>query len=270
MPYGEPVMATGPTRNTASSTEASGPRERVELVRAPVAVPTVFRPVRAGNAYEETVEHLLEVIKLGAVSEGERLPPERDLATRLNVSRVTLREALRSLQQAGYIESRRGRSGGTFVTYRPSLERLDATRVAHRLGPELESALTFRYIVEPGAVEVAARTKLAPHQRDQLRDRLAEVLGASVAEYRQADSRLHLLIAELTGSAMVTRAVADIRVALNDLLSALPPLDRPLTRANRQHEEMVAAILAGNPRKARRAMEEHADATASLLRGFLT
>lgn len=235
-----------------------------------VEVPTVFRPVRAGNAYEETVEHLLEVIKLGAVSDGERLPPERELAARLNVSRVTLREAIRSLQQAGYIESRRGRAGGTFVTYRPSLERIDAARVAHRLGPGLQSALTFRFIVEPGAIEVVARGRLEAHQRAQLRERLEEVRVASITDYRQADSRLHLLIAELTGSAMVTRAVADIRVALNDLLSALPPLERPLTRANHQHEEMVTAVLAGNPRKARRVMEEHVEATAALLRGFLT
>lgn len=260
-------MTTGAARKDTGAGEAP---EHPEQQRPEATVPTIFRPVRAGNAYEETVEHLLEVIKLGAVSDGERLPPERELAARLNVSRVTLREAIRSLQQAGYIESRRGRSGGTFVIYRPSLERLDAARVAHRLGPGLESALTFRYIVEPGAVEVVARTKLSAHQRAELRERLAELQAASVDEYRQADSRLHLLIAELTGSAMVTRAVADIRVALNDLLSALPPLERPLTRANHQHEEMVAAMLAGNPRKARRVMEEHVDATAALLRGFLT
>ena len=250
------------TNPSAPLDAAASPRE--------VAVHPVFRPVRAGNAYEETVEHLLEVIKLGVVSDGERLPPERELAARLNVSRVTLREAMRSLQQAGYVEARRGRSGGTFVAYRPSPESFDAARIARKLGPALQDALTFRYIVEPGAIEVVARSSLSEAQRGALSERLAEVETASVVEYRQADSRLHLLVAELTGSAMVTRAVADIRVALNDLLSALPPLERPLTRANHQHGEMIAAVLAGNPRKARKVMEEHVEATAALLRGFLT
>src|SRR2546430_3917967 len=76
-------------------------------------------PVRTGNAFEETVERLLTVIKLGLIAPGERFPAERELAARLGVSRLTLREAIRELQQAGYVEPRRGRFGGTFVTYRP-------------------------------------------------------------------------------------------------------------------------------------------------------
>ena len=78
----------------------------------------LFRPVRAGNPFEETVERLLQAIKLGVVAPGDRLPSERDLAARLNVSRVTLREAIRALTEAGYVESRRGRYGGTFVNDR--------------------------------------------------------------------------------------------------------------------------------------------------------
>jgi len=58
---------------------------------------------------------LLTSIKLGIVTPGDRLPPERELADRLNVSRATLREAIRALQQSGYVESRRSRYGGTFV-----------------------------------------------------------------------------------------------------------------------------------------------------------
>src|SRR6266705_2441314 len=70
-------------------------------------------PVRAGNAFEETVERMLTVIKLGLVAPGDRFPPERKLAAQLGVSRLTLREAIRALQQAGFVESRRGRFGGT-------------------------------------------------------------------------------------------------------------------------------------------------------------
>jgi DNA-binding FadR family transcriptional regulator len=71
--------------------------------------------VREGNAFEETVERLLQAIRLGVAVPGERLPAERDLAARFRVSRVTLREAIRALADARYVESRRGRSGGTFV-----------------------------------------------------------------------------------------------------------------------------------------------------------
>ena len=66
----------------------------------------VFRPVRTGNAFEETVERLLDGIRLGVHSRGDRLPPERELAGRLGVSRVTVRDALRELAAAGYVETR--------------------------------------------------------------------------------------------------------------------------------------------------------------------
>src|SRR3954467_13480261 len=78
----------------------------------------VLRPVREGNAFESTVEHLATAIRLGVFTEGERLPSERDLAERLKVGRATLREAIGALRQAGLVRTRRGRSGGTVVVYR--------------------------------------------------------------------------------------------------------------------------------------------------------
>jgi GntR family transcriptional regulator, transcriptional repressor for pyruvate dehydrogenase complex len=230
----------------------------------------VFRVVRAGNAYEETVERLLQVIKLGIVPNGERLPPERELASRLGVSRVTLREAIRSLQQAGYVEPRRGRFGGTFVLYKPSPDESEARRIAGVLGRSLEDALTFRRVLEPGVAEVVAQRELSELQQAKLRESLREVESADMTTYRQADARLHLMIAELTGSPMVTRAVAEVRMVLNDLLNAIPPLDPPITHSNEQHTALVHAILGHNARRARKVMEEHLDATAALLRGFLS
>jgi DNA-binding FadR family transcriptional regulator len=114
-------------------------------------------PVRAGNAFEETVERLLTVIKLGLVAPGDRFPPERELAGLLGVSRLTLREAIKALQQAGCVESRRGRFGGTFVTYtRPAPDPKEVRRIAMEDSDRLTDALTFRLVVETGAAEVLA------------------------------------------------------------------------------------------------------------------
>ncbi|MEV0537769.1 GntR family transcriptional regulator [Kitasatospora sp. NPDC050463] len=231
---------------------------------------SVFRPVRTGNAFEETVERILQAIKLGVVGHGDRLPAERDLAVRLNVSRETLREALRSLQQAGWVEARRGRYGGTFVTYRlPAPDVGELRRAARDLGAELEDALTLRLVLEVGAAELAARRELTESQQTYLRQRLADADGASPDEYRQCDSRFHLAIGELTGSPSLAAGIAEARIRLNDLLNAIPMLGRNIDHASDQHRAMTRAILAGDAAAARRATEEHLEATAALLRAFL-
>lgn len=117
----------------------------------------VLRPVRQGNAFEETVERMLTVIKLGLVGPGERFPAERELAAQLGVSRLTLREAIHELHSAGFVSSRRGRFGGTFVTYdRPAPDSAELARLARKDGDKLTDALTFRLAVESGAAEALA------------------------------------------------------------------------------------------------------------------
>ena len=75
----------------------------------------VFSPVADGAVVEQTVRRLGEAIGLGLIEVGERLPPEAELAARFAIAPMTLREALRILREAGYLETRRGRGGGTFV-----------------------------------------------------------------------------------------------------------------------------------------------------------
>ncbi|HEX2316298.1 MAG TPA: FCD domain-containing protein [Thermomonospora sp.] len=236
----------------------------------PDPLAAVLRPVRAGNAFEETVERLLQVIKLGVVAHGERLPPERELAPRLGVSRVTLREAIRALQEEGYVESRRGRSGGTFVTYRtPRPRRGDLARVAEGQVEQLTDALTYRMAVETGAAQLLATQTLTEAQSARLRWALDAVNGADAAEYRRLDARFHLTIAELTGSTLLAATCADARMRVTDLLNAIPVLRRNIEHSAAQHVAIVDAILAGDPDAARRAVVEHLEGTAALLRGFL-
>src|SRR5437763_14864017 len=109
---------------------------------------SAYSPVPVRNAFEVTVERLAQSIRLGVLVGGERLPPERELAETLGVSRVTLREAIGALRAAGLIESRRGRRGGTFVVAprasRPRTIRSQPTTA------DLDDMLDLRRIVEPG------------------------------------------------------------------------------------------------------------------------
>jgi len=274
----------------------------------------LLRPVHGGNAFEETVQRLLQTVRLGLIAPGERLPAERELAAMLAVSRDTLRDALKSLAEAGYLVARRGRYGGTFVTEvlpgagdatgdatggtgtgtrhtHPNTGGSEVTDaadgtdrgasfsgvsapphpLARRVPParEIDDALTLREILEVGAARHAAARTLGPAAREQLWASLAESRAATGADYRRLDSRLHLMIGELAGSPSLVPLLAEVRMRVNELLDAIPLLGPNIVHSDRQHEEIVAAILAGRPDAAAQAMAEHLAGTALLLRGFL-
>ena len=77
--------------------------------------PPKFRPIHTRRAFEEICERIREQLALGQLKPGDKLPPERDLAQQLGVSRNVLREALRSLEMAGVLRLQKGVKGGAFI-----------------------------------------------------------------------------------------------------------------------------------------------------------
>lgn len=230
------------------------------------ALPQMLRPARHGNVFEETIERLLQNIKLGLFAVGSKLPAQRELADSLGVSRSTLRDALVELQKAGYIEVQRGRYGGAYVRFRPTV----VADVLPDFNPkEVEDVLTFRGVLEPAAASLAAGARLSAAQRSHLLKALDEVSGASTTDYRPKDARFHVAIAEVVGSPSLAHAVADVRSKVSDLLDRIPLLEPNLEHSNQQHQDIVDAILSGDMKGAERASRDHLHGTASLLRGFL-
>lgn len=235
--------------------------------RQPSLPDVVLRPA-TGNVFEGTVEQLATAIRLGVFVRGEQLPPERELADRLGVSRNTLREAIAALRDSGLVTTRRGRGGGTWVTESELPPPAPGTFV--RSGAAMTDALDFRRVVEPGAAWLAATRPLSGDQRAWLTASLHAVDDApDSAAHRVADSRLHLAIATLSGSPMLIDAVTRSQSALHDMLTAIPVIRRNIEHSNTQHHQIVAAILGGDAERARAVMEEHCDATSALLRGLI-
>src|ERR1700675_2538913 len=91
-------------------------RDRAPDHRAAVAPsPLRFRPIHTRRAFEEICQRIREQLALGVLKPGDKLPPERDLAQQLGVSRNVLREALRSLEMAGVLRLQKGVKGGAFI-----------------------------------------------------------------------------------------------------------------------------------------------------------
>ena len=226
----------------------------------------LLRPVRHGNAFEDTVERLLATIRLGVLAPGESLPPERELALRLGVSRDTVRDAIKSLSDAGYLVARRGRYGGTFLSDRLPAPTGGSAGVS---SAEIDDVLKLREILEVGAVRVAAGRCLTAIEQGNLWARVNDVRAAAPEDYRRLDSRLHLAIAEAAGSPSLVPLVAENRMRVNALLDRIPLLNRNIAHSNDQHEAIVGAILAGDPEQAAAAMLAHLAGSTALLHGFL-
>ncbi|MDX1874879.1 GntR family transcriptional regulator [Mycolicibacterium sp. 120266] len=245
---------------------SSEPLPAGERPAAEAAASSLLRPVRLGNAFEDTVGRLLETIRLGVLEPGASLPPERELAARLGVSRDTVREAIRSLADAGYLVSKRGRYGGTFLaTEMPALP-VSADGLTRE---EIDDAVRLREILEVGAARMAAARTLTAVQREGLWSRLGDVRDADPDDYRRLDSRLHLAIAEAAGSPSLVPLVAQNRMRINALLDQIPLLSRNIAHSDEQHEAIVMAILAGDTEGAGAAMAAHVAGSAALLHGFL-
>lgn len=252
----------------AALVAAHGDEDVVPGQQSPLA-DAVLRPVREGNAFESCVEHLATAIRLGVFAEGERLPPERELAERLKVGRATLREAIAALRQAGLVTTRRGRGGGSVVVYRGPQVEGTGVQTLGWTREQIQDALAFRRVVEPGAAALAASSDLTADQRSWLVEALRAITAGGDEARRVTDARFHLAVATLSGSGRVVEAVTQAQSCMAELLAAIPVLRVNIAHSDAQHAQIVDAVLTGDADRARTVMEEHCDATSALLRGLI-
>ncbi|WP_320673123.1 FadR/GntR family transcriptional regulator [Patulibacter defluvii] len=216
---------------------------------------TTGGPVLVPAAYAVVVQHLRRAIHLGTYGPGEKLPPEREHAEQLGVSRVTLREALRVLEGEGYLEMRRGSAGGAIVTGPPSSE---ASRREY-LRDHLDDVLAiqqFRLAIEPLSAARAAERR-TPEALEQLRQAVADLSDAdSLGRFRRADTSFHLTLADSADCPPLRRAIEDARIEMFDQLDVVD-FDIVLANAIEGHGAILERVAAGDPDGARRAMEAH-------------
>lgn len=225
-----------------------------------------FAPVRSQTAFEETMDRIGTAIKLGMLAPGDRLPAERELCQRLELSRSTLRQALTALVQSGHLVAARGRGGGTFVADRPP----PLQAPTHELLATWRDACDARLAVELGVATLAARR--ADHS--QLDDLVALVAGMDdliedFGAYRQSDVRFHIGLAETTGSHRIVALATDAQAAMTDLIAHIAHPAEVLANANAQHARLLAAIREGDETRATSVMAEHLSGTEHVLAGLL-
>jgi GntR family transcriptional repressor for pyruvate dehydrogenase complex len=231
------------------------------------AVAAIFEPVQAPTTFEETVERLGTAIKVGLLPPGTRLPPERDLADELGISRSTLRQALNTLVQSDLLVAYRGRGGGTFVAESPPLT------VDTELPDEewMRAVLDYRVAIETGAATLAAERAGEEHlaAMRELVDVMAAGAKPPFEPYRRADIRFHIALAEAAQSPRLVAAMTEVQGQMSELIAHIAHPEEVLTRSNDQHRELVAALARRDVAGAVAAVRQHLAGTEHILVGLM-
>jgi GntR family transcriptional regulator, transcriptional repressor for pyruvate dehydrogenase complex len=227
---------------------------------------SLFKPVQPPTAFEQTVERLATAIKLGFLPPGGQLPPERELARQLEISRTTLRQALTALTQSGLVTTSRGRRGGTFVA-----DPLPLPPRPRRVfdQDELRAFLDYRLAIETG-VAIRAAERAQPSDLDALVGLTDEMDQATEFEsYRQADLRFHMGLAEAAHSPRLLEAMAEVQANLDEVIELVPHPQEVLKRSNDQHRALIDLLRKGDADAAAKAIRKHVEGTEYFLAGML-
>jgi GntR family transcriptional regulator, transcriptional repressor for pyruvate dehydrogenase complex len=232
-------------------------------------------PVRQIAAHELVLDQIRTAILLGRFQPGEALPPERQLAEFLGVSRMTVREAVAVLAGEGILDVRRGRGGGLFVKSLEVDER--ASRESLRKSRDrLREVFDFRVAVESSCARLAAERRTATDLRSlrqlhramlEVKSKLTDDDPEHTAEFQRLDTQFHLSIAKAAKSAWLANAVTMARVEMfrpvGHFFKHLEP------NADFLHDKILEAITDRDGELASALMLEHIEGTRQVVDAWI-
>jgi DNA-binding FadR family transcriptional regulator len=219
---------------------------------------------RVKRAYEQIADQFRELILVGKLKPGMRLPTEVDLAVQLGVGRSTVREALRQLSAEGLVRTAKGTGGGSYVT-QPSLDRLSTylttniSLLSNSAEVSLSEFLEARALLEIPAARLAAG-RSTPESLSRLFTAIpgAEALDElSTSEQFVFNRDFHSSIVDMCANTLLTLAAAPIFVVLQTRLARTDLDDSFHDSINSHHRVIAAAIELGDADAAGAAMAEH-------------
>ena len=221
-----------------------------------------FERVETKRKYVAVAEQILRAIKHGVYKVGDKLPPERDLADQMGVSRNSVREALSALQVLGVVQSRTG--DGTYVA--KAVERLDLEAQVLSLLEASESPFAIfeaRAALELGVAQLAAlrATPDALRRLETALDALTQSAAArDVRAYARANLAFHLALAAATGNPVVERMMRQLwetteQGLLNEMVADY--WRSAWAQSLEDHKRILKALKARDPDGAAAAVRAH-------------
>ena len=224
--------------------------------------PTVFSNLNSeknGTTAEEVSIRLRDMIHSGELKAGDRLPPERDLAKLLGVSRPTLRAGIRSLSTVGILQSRQG--AGTFVAARddsPTLDSSPLEMLSALHGFTSDEMFEARLALEMSIAGLAAE-RASSEQMMLLAEEIAGMYAALAdpEQYLVHDMQFHQTVAAASGNRILTALMNMVATTLFEARSKTVHRALDLKESAEQHHSIYRALRERDSEAARQAMREH-------------
>lgn len=224
-----------------------------------------FQAVATQRLYEQVAGQVTDLVARGEFKPGDRLPPERDLAKLLGVSRPTVREAMIALEIAGLVEVRVG--AGAFVTDKAKANGGVNGRLFEGAGSSPFELIAARRTIEPEVAALAAQRAI-PSEIAAIAETIAMIGAAKdTPQHRAADHLFHVRVGLASHNAVLTQIVdecwADMYSPMFERMGAITGLiasrcsPQQRDKTNAEHGEVYRAIAAHDPEGARAAMDRH-------------
>jgi len=194
----------------------------------------MFKRAKQSKTFEDIVQQIQEAILLGSLKDGDKLPNERKLREIFGVSRGTLREALRTLEQKGLIGIKTGASGGAFVCSANTQQFTESLDLLLRFQKvSLEELAEFRETVEGLLAEKAAKKAKGKDikQLSIILESMRNYLNSGEADWEgvmKEDKRFHLCLANISGNRIFESILCTIHDNMNRYYERFLPKDRQL------------------------------------------
>lgn len=222
----------------------------------------IFKNLRSeknGSTAEEVSARLRDMIHSGELRAGDRLPPERDLAKLLGVSRPTLRAGIRSLSVVGILQSKQG--AGTFVAARaesPTLDSSPLQMLSALHGFTSDEMFEARLALEMSIAGLAAE-RADSEQMTQLAEQITGMYASlnDPEQYLVHDMQFHQTVAAASGNRILTTLMNMVAATLYEARSKTVHRALDLKESAEQHHNIYRALREHNVENARRAMRDH-------------
>ena len=216
----------------------------------------MLNPVKNIKVYGVIMEEIKDIVKKGELKSGEKLPSERELADKLEVSRTSVREALKALTMLGLIESKHGE--GNFIKSNFENSLLEPLSIVFLLiGSKNEDIIELRRIIEPEAAGLAAKNITESELRD-LKEIMKELNNSLDAEIcAQLDKKFHYKIAQASGNHLISTIMFSISSLIEKYIdsSRIHNINKKVVKL--QHEEIYKALESRDSKKASEYVKKH-------------